>query len=247
MKSQGNTAVLSLPTATQAKIECTLCGDRGYTLEQRDGDWYAKECLCKKIKALHRLIESSGVTEKQREYSLDNYFPTRDTNGMYQIANQYINYFPGIQKSNAYNKGIGLMGTVGCGKTHLLLAIANALLNQNIPVIFVYVPDVIAELQQAQFERDEAKSLDTKIHKLGEVPVLILDDVGKEKITGWVQVQYSRIINQRYTRQLPTLFSSNYSLDQIAEMIGDHSASRLYSLTKERQSYVMADDYRITE
>jgi len=138
------------------------------------------------------------------------------------------------------------MGSVGIGKTHLLLVVANTLLKQSIPVVFVYVPDLIAELHQAQFVKDENKSLNAKIRKLGDVPVLILDDIGKEKITGWVQVQYSRIINRRYIKQLPTLFSSNFNLDQIAEMIGDHSASRLFSMTKGRQAYVVAEDYRIT-
>jgi len=45
--------------------------------------------------------------------------------------------------------------------------------------------------------------------------VVIFDDVGKEKITDWVQVQYYRIINQRY------------------------------ALTRDRQVYVQAEDYRL--
>lgn len=228
------------------EIECHLCGDRLYTLEQRNGDWVAVECQCKKIKAARRLIESSGLTDEQQKYMLENYKTTKTTIGMYQTVKRYIEHFPDISKANVFNKGIGLMGTVGIGKTHLLLAVANTLLKSKIPVAFVYVPDLVAELQQAQFVRDEDKNLNAKISKLGQVTVLILDDIGKEKITGWVQVQYSRIINQRYTRQLPTLFSSNFNLDQIAEMIGDHSASRLFSMTKGRQAYVVAEDYRIT-
>lgn len=191
------------------------------------------------------MIDSSGITAEQHKYKLENYKPTKTTIGMHQTVKQYLDYFPGINKANVFNKGIGLMGTVGIGKTHLLLAVANTLLKQSIPVVFVYVPDLIAELHQSQFVRDEDKNLNAKIRKLGEVPVLILDDIGKEKITGWVQVQYSRIINYRYTKQLPTLFSSNYNFDQIAEMIGDHSASRLFSMTLGRQSYVVAEDYRI--
>ncbi len=170
--------------------------------------------------------------------------PGKATAQMHRMAVQYVKEFPDIAAGDAENKGLALMGTVGAGKTYILLGIANALLGRRVPVIMVTTPELIGELYDAQFYRDE-EGLNAKIHKLGTARVVIFDDVGKEKITDWVQVQYYRIINQRYARRLPTLFSSNLTMDQIAGKIGDASASRLYALTRDRQIYVNAKDYRL--
>ncbi|MBO8138355.1 MAG: ATP-binding protein [Desulfotomaculum sp.] len=225
-------------------VDCPRCQDRGLLLKQKNGTWVAVPCKCKKIKALQRMIKSSGLTEEQRAVKLEDYKPTPATSTMYTMVKRYLQDFKNIQESWEVNKGLGLMGTVGIGKTHLLLAVANTLLNQQVSVIFVNTPELIGELYDAQFYHDEG-GLNARINKLGQAPVVIFDDVGKERITDWVQVQYYRVINQRYTRKLPTLFCSNLHFDGIAEKIGDASASRLYSLTRSRQVYVEARDYRI--
>ncbi len=77
------------------------------------------------------------------------------------------------------------------------------------------------------------------------MPVCIFDDVASEKPSEWVQTQYYRILDMRYRLRLTTLFSTNFTFDQIAERLGDAVSSRLYALTKERQFYLEADDYRI--
>ncbi len=164
---------------------------------------------------------------------------------MYALVKNYLRDFKQIRVSSDEAKGLGLMGTVGIGKTHLLLAAANALLESGVPVIFVSTPELIAELYDAQFAPGLQQGLNARIAALGQAPVVIFDDVGKERITDWVRNQYYRIINRRYIRRLPTLFSSNLNFSAIAEKIGDASASRLFSLTRGRQVYVQARDYRI--
>lgn len=226
--------------------DCYICKDRGYTLKFENDDVVAIPCRCTDIRKLNRLFEFSGLTEEQRKCLLDTYHPSKATMEMYLLVKHYLEHFDAISRSNEHNKGLALMGTVGIGKTHLLLSIANHLLSKKMPVVFVYTPDLIEELRESQFITDRDSNLNAKIKKLGEVPVLILDDIGVEKITGWVKQQYARIINLRYIRRLPTLFASNKSFDEIAERIGDHSASRLYALTKGRQVYIIAEDYRLT-
>lgn len=238
---------ISQPIATKRHYHCPDCADRELIIEQdENGRPVAIPCRCKEIKHLHRLIKSSGLTQKQRLMTLDNYKTRPATVGMFKIVQNYLRNFAKILDSPDYNKGIGLSGTVGTGKTHLMLAVANALLQRRVPVVFVNTPDLIAELLEAQFERENSGlGLNAKINQLGQAKVAIFDDVGKEKVSEWVQTQYFRIINRRYERGLPTLFSSNYSLDEIAKKIGDATASRLYALTKSRQVYVKASDYRL--
>lgn len=220
--------------------ECPYCLDREFIIRGNT----AYPCRCRESKTINRLIKSSGITKGQRRVTLNQFVPGKATAEMHRMAVQYVKEFTDIAASDAENKGLGLMGSVGVGKTHILLGIANALLNRRVPVVMVNTPELIGELYDAQFSRDE-EGLNAKIYKLGTARVVIFDDVGKEKITDWVQVQYYRIINQRYARRLPTIFSSNLTMDEIAEKIGDASASRLYALTRGRQVYVNAVDYRL--
>jgi DNA replication protein DnaC len=196
------------------------------------------------MKTIRRLIKSSGITEEQRKITFDKLDPKRSNSQMYWMAKQYLDEFHDIAAMDTEAKGIGFAGSVGTGKTTLLIAVANGLIVQQIPVLFVNTSDLVAELYDAQWGRDE-ETLNTKIHKVSTAKLVIFDDVGKEKITDWVRAQYYRIINHRYANRLPTCFTSNLNFDEIADQVGDATASRLYALTKGWQIHIDAEDYRL--
>lgn len=52
-------------------------------------------------------------------------------------------------------------------------------------------------------------------------PFLILDDIGTSKTTDWVLEQLYLLINYRYEMKLTTIYTSNYSLDELGEKLGD--------------------------
>lgn len=54
-----------------------------------------------------------------------------------------------------------------------------------------------------------------------------IDDIGSEKVTEWVEEIVYLLINVRYEQTAPMIFSSNLSLSELAEKIGDRSASRI--------------------
>lgn len=60
--------------------------------------------------------------------------------------------------------------------------------------------------------------------------ILILDDVGAEKLTDWVAETFYLIVNKRYNEMLPTIFSSNLAVGELAEMLGDRTASRIVEM-----------------
>jgi len=213
-------------------------------IEEQGGTWVARPCQCKKIKAARRMIKTSGLTPEQQKVRLEDFKPSSMTIAMYRAVKRYLEEFPAIYGQNVINKGLALTGTVGIGKTMLMVTIANELLVRNIPTVFVVTPDLVAELRVAQFANG-GQDLERKIELLASVQVCIFDDAAKEKQSEWVQTQYFRIVDRRYREKLPTLFTSNFSMDQIAERLGDAIASRFYELTKGRQLFVEAEDYRL--
>ena len=206
----------------------------------------ARPCQCRNDKTLKRMIKSSGLTDELREKAFNNYKAANQSQGQaFNICRDYVRDFAGIRRNS--NNGVGLTGPVGTGKTHLLAAISNNLFARGITVCFVCMPDLIAELRAAMAESNGV--LERKIELASTVDVAFLDDLGKEIVrdqaSEWVQTQYFRIINHRYLNRLPTLFSSNHTMDELSGKIGEATASRLYSMTKGRLVFVKGKDYRL--
>ena len=62
-------------------------------------------------------------------------------------------------------------------------------------------------------------------------PLLVLDDVGQEKGSAWVWEQLYILINRRYEALLPTIFTTNLSMDKWASRWGGAIASRILGMS----------------
>lgn len=119
-----------------------------------------------------------------------------------------------------------ILGNHGTGKTHLAAAIANQRLDQGRPAIFIVVPDLLDRLRAAYSPTSDV-SYDELFESARETDLLILDDLGAQSSTPWAQEKLYQIINERYNRRLPTVITSNLSLDdmelRLRSRIGDNS------------------------
>jgi DNA replication protein DnaC len=132
-------------------------------------------------------------------------------------------------------KSIYLHGAVGTGKTHTCWAIK---MKYDQPQAYRYmriwnVVDLMHKIRQ-DFDRqsydkrrpeEELTDRDER-----ERRVLILDDLGAEKATEFVAETLYRIINFRYVNILPTIITSNCTVQELADKIGERSASRIVEM-----------------
>lgn len=110
--------------------------------------------------------------------------------------------------------GLYLYGELGVGKSYLLGAACNKLAERGIASLMVYTPDFFREMKGAIAENN----VDDKLRVLKEIPVLILDDIGAENISGWARDEVlGAILQYRMTEKLPTLYTSNYNYNQMEE------------------------------
>ncbi|WP_068792760.1 primosomal protein DnaI [Brevibacillus laterosporus] len=128
-------------------------------------------------------------------------------------------------------RGLYVHGGFGVGKSYLMAAVARELSENNISSLMVYVPDFIRELKESLSDQ----SYVGKLELLKEIPVLILDDLGAENVTPWIRDEVIGVIlNQRINNHLPTLFASNFSLEELEEHFAMSNGSRI-EVTKARR------------
>lgn len=191
-------------------------------------------CKCQEAKRYKRILESSGISEVFQSKTVREYKPKNDKQEQAKaIAIDYITNYHAI-KSNR-NNSIALLGQPGSGKTHLTIAIANALLKQGIGILYMQYREVITQLKQLIIDEEEYQR---QINRYKMAPVLLVDDLFKGATKdGKINESEMRImfelINHRYLKQLPILVSSEYSLNKMIDY-DDATGSRIAEMCKGR-------------
>ncbi len=137
-----------------------------------------------------------------------------------------------VEKIYTTRKGLYLHGPVGTGKTYIAYAIKHHLENHPTNakrVRFHNATELLASIRH-DIEADPYSRTHIVDKILESRLLLIIDDLGAEKPTEWVAETLYRIINHRYENEIPVIVTSNLSLDQLAQRIGDRTASRLGEL-----------------
>ena len=121
-----------------------------------------------------------------------------------------------------------MLGKSGWGKTHLAYCAINERLDD--PSIgpvgeLIVVPDLLETLK----EGIQDDSMENRLRGYARAPFLVLDDLGTEHNTEWAKVQLFRILDRRYKERLPTIITSNRSLNYLEERVKDRVMSRLIS------------------
>lgn len=134
-----------------------------------------------------------------------------------------------IKNIKTHKKGLYIHGTVGSGKTHLMYAIGKFAEDKQIvsPIWVFNSTDLLRQLREDFNSSDkyENKHLFQKLLEFRGL--LMIDDIGAEKLSDWVLETFYLIINKRYEEVFPTIFTSNYPLEDLAEKVGDRTVSRI--------------------
>ena len=122
-------------------------------------------------------------------------------------------------------KGTGLliMGATGLGKTFLCRALAAKAIQEK-PVMFITAPELAADFL------DHRRGEPVELKYIWQAPLLIVDDLGAETFSNNVTSEYlCELIEKRTANKLPTVFSTNLSIDDIKKRYGERISSRLAS------------------
>ncbi len=126
------------------------------------------------------------------------------------------------------------LGESGTGKTHLAAAIANAVSEQKIDVMFLTLADLMDYLRQT-FSPSSPNTFDEQFQKVKDVPFLVLDDLTTiEASKTWAREKLLQIIKYRYVKEIPTVITSPtglYDLDaQIRTRLMDRRLCHIFAI-----------------
>lgn len=113
---------------------------------------------------------------------------------------------------NSNHKGLYLHGTFGCGKTFLISAAFNELAKKRVSTEIVYLPELLRDL------KSDFDSFADKIDYLENVDLLLIDDIGAEKVTEWSRDEIlGTILQHRMNNYKTTFFTSNLTIEELEE------------------------------
>ena len=203
-----------------------------------DRERLEKQKQREKEQEIERLKRSCFISMSQWAYTFDNYKGEKDKS--YIIAKNYVKEYEQMKKENI---GLLFCGTVGSGKTYLACCIANALIEEYmIRVKIRNFAQIINDLQKSGFDLDKNEYIES----LTNVSVLILDDLGIERDTSYAKEQVYNIVNSRYLKQKPTIFTTNLPYEKIQNSDDGVEYERIYSRIIEMciPVKVMGEDFR---
>ena len=117
-----------------------------------------------------------------------------------------------------------LFGRPGLGKTHLSAAIAREVSGKGFSVVYDTAGHIFERFEAQKFGRDEAER---DVERVLNCDLLILDDLGTEMVTTFVQSALYQIINGRLLEKKSTIVSTNLMPEAIAQRYSGQIASRI--------------------
>lgn len=172
---------------------------------------------------VREIIGASGMNARFLRRTFATFQPTKENHRALAACKKYADNFrdkqPGYNEDPGRN-GLFITGPKGTGKTHLAAAIANQLMQEGTAVVCMTMIDLLDRIKQT-FEQHQkwGASESSVLNTYKEVPLLIIDDMGKEPATEWAVSKIYAIINARYEAYLPTIITTNYSDSELVRRL----------------------------
>ncbi len=266
----GSSASKRTPAGTPLRLDDQVCPHCGRELTAeffefppalqrkygKPGEWYYHPCtpecekkneqreweLMRRDARVGSLVEKSGLSKRLKSYTFSNFKPYVSPEAA-RAVERVEEYLGSWEENREDGKGLYLCGGVGTGKTHLAVAVLNEVVRKKrVPSLFVTVPELLDNLREAY--NKPGRDLDEWMDAVQNADFLVLDDLGSERVTEWVRERIFVIVNHRYREQLPTVFTSNVGPKDLAEQLGERTASRIIAMCE--WIALEGDDYRET-
>jgi DNA replication protein DnaC len=224
-----------MPVSEALEEPCPECGGRGWVVVADGRAGTARPCACRQRDVVPRLITAAAIPERYQHCKISTFQTSSGSTAeraqlmnARKVAERYADEFL-LEDGTFRQSGLLFLGPPGVGKTHLAVGVLRRLIERyRVQGRFVEFTSLIHQIQST-FDSDSEESKRQILNPLSEAELLVLDELGAQQPTPWVRDILYLIINNRYTRRLPTLFTTNYRLEppQVASKAAKSQASTL--------------------
>lgn len=216
-------------------LHCAVCNDKVQTDVDVFGTTRRVRCICR-----CRTAEREAEKEKERQQEnqrkrmvcfsetnmIDWTFENDDRKNP-KISDAMIRYADNFPQFLKEGKGLLLHGSVGTGKTYLAACIANRLIDNGYSALMTNFARITNKIQGMYDGKQEY------IDSLNRYSLLVIDDLGAERKSEYMQETVFNIIDSRYRAGLPFIITTNLTTDELTKS-QDVGYSRIYDRIIER-------------
>jgi len=186
-------------------MPCEFCDDTGWKPVEKDGVRRVVRCDCKRAEAGQMRLASANIPRRYQHCTIANFTAYNESlKKAAAMAGRLADEFP------AAGRGLFFEGMPGVGKTHLAVAMLKQVIERTGARGLFYDTRDLLRLIRSTYD---ASTRTTELEILRPVmtaDLLVLDDLGAEKTSEWVEETMNLIVNTRYNERRLTIFTSNY-------------------------------------
>lgn len=170
---------------------------------------------------INKIYKQNYVGRKFQEQNFENFNINLENEMAVKVAKAYTN--KSIEKMQ--NDGLIITGESGVGKTHLAASIANKLI-ENDKIVLMGRLTMLLDMIKETF-RDNTKSENELIELYSNVDMIIIDDLGTEKISQWALEKLYSIIQNRNENRLPIIITTKFDKHGLIERFSQSQDEQL--------------------